>query len=144
MKRLMCITFCFFSFTLVAQDWHEDFNVALATSKAENKPLILVFAGSDWCAPCIKLNRDIWSSDTFKAYAADNYVLYKADFPRKKKNHLSEFMINQNKELAEKYNPRGHFPLVVVLDGDETVKGKTGYNKVAPNEYIKMLNAFVK
>lgn len=144
MKWSLFIAFCFFSGCLFAQDWHQDFDVALSKSKKESKPLILVFAGSDWCAPCIKLDRDIWSSENFKKYAADNYVLYKADFPRKKKNHLSEAMLDRNKGLAEKYNPRGHFPLVVVLDGDASVLGKTGYKKVSPTEYIQLLNAFVK
>ena len=99
----------------MGQNWHKDFNQAIQQAKEEEKPLILVFAGSDWCAPCIKLERQIWSTKAFVEYADENYVLYRADFPRKRKNQLPLKQLNQNKGLAEKYNSKGYFPLVVCL-----------------------------
>ncbi len=144
MKYLFPIVLFCCSHLLFAQDWHQNFDEAVTQSKTEQKPLILVFSGSDWCGPCIRLERSIWSSETFKNYAAYNYVLYKADFPRKKKNQLPATMLNQNKNLAEKYNSKGHFPLVVVLDSTKTVLGTTGYKRVSPTAYIELLNAFVK
>lgn len=144
MKFLIPLFFFCCSCSIFAQDWHQDFDEALIQSKEDDKPLILVFSGSDWCAPCIKLDRSIWTSALFKNYAAENYILYKADFPRKRKNRLSESMLNRNKELAEKYNSQGYFPLVVVLDGKETVYGTLGYEKATPTEYIELLNSFVK
>lgn len=144
MKNFLTILCLGFSYLLMGQDWHSDFDSAVAQANKENKPIVLVFAGSDWCAPCIKLDRSIWSSSTFKQYAATNYVLYRADFPRKKKNQLSEHKLNQNKGLAEKYNSKGYFPLVVLLDKNETVLGKTGYKKASPQEYINLLNALLR
>ncbi|MGB5431260.1 thioredoxin family protein, partial [Eudoraea sp.] len=47
--------------TLFAQDWQTDFERAKEMAKSGNKPIILVFQGSDWCAPCIKLDQQIWS-----------------------------------------------------------------------------------
>ena len=73
-----------------AQDWQPDYALALTKAEATKKPLIVVFAGTDWCAPCIKLDREVWQSETFKDYAKDHYVLYRADFPRKKSNQLSQ------------------------------------------------------
>jgi hypothetical protein len=90
------------------------------------------------------LDRAIWQSDDFKAYAKKNYILYKADFPRKKANRLPRDTTRQNSVLADKFNPRGHFPLVVVLDNNEKVVGTTGYTKVSPKEYIALLNSFIK
>jgi len=75
--------------TTIAQEWQTDFTIAKEIAAKEGKPIILVFQGSDWCAPCIKLDREIWSTDTFKEYAKENYVMLKADFPRRKKNTLS-------------------------------------------------------
>jgi len=103
-----------------------------------------VFAGSDWCAPCIKLERNIWQSSEFKTYAKNHYVLYKADFPRKKANQLSEELTKQNAELAERLNSKGHFPLIVILDSNDRVLGKTGYKKLNPDAYISLLNTFIK
>ena len=127
-----------------AQNWKSSFEEALLISKEENKPIVLVFAGSDWCAPCIKLERKIWQSETFVSYSNEHYILYKADFPRKKANQLKVDTKEKNNKLAERYNPNGHFPLVVVLNSNEEVLGNTGYNNLSPDQYISLLNSFVK
>lgn len=128
--------------TTIAQEWQTDINVAKEIATKENKPIILVFQGSDWCAPCIKLDREIWNTDTFKKYAKEHYVMLKADFPRRKKNTLSETQTKKNAQLAEKYNKQGFFPFVVVLDSNGKVLGKNSYKKTTPENYIKELNAF--
>ncbi|VAW10617.1 Thioredoxin Disulfide Isomerase [hydrothermal vent metagenome] len=124
-----------------AQDWQKDIEKAKEIAANENKTIVLVFQGSDWCAPCIRLDREVWSTDTFKAYAKDNFVMLQADFPRKKKNALPEIQAVENAELAEKYNKKGIFPFVVVMDKDGNTLGETGYKKVSPEAYIKILNS---
>ncbi len=133
-----------FPFWCMSQNWLPDFDAALSQSAKDGKPLILVFSGSDWCAPCIKLDKSIWQSNTFREYASDNYILYKADFPRKKKNQLSAEVLGKNKELAARYNSKGYFPLVLVLDKEGQVLGKMGYERVGPKRYIELLDAFIQ
>lgn len=106
--------------------------------------MILVFSGSDWCAPCIKLDQQIFQSDAFINYSDANVVLVKADFPRKKQNALSEELQTQNMGLAEKYNKNGFFPLVLVLNESGKVLGEMGYEKIEPQAYIDKLKSFVK
>jgi len=130
--------------TTMAQEWQTDIKVAKEIASKESKPIILVFQGSDWCAPCIKLDREIWSTDIFKKYAKENYVMLKADFPRKKKNTLSEKQTKANALLAEKYNKQGFFPFVVVLDSNGKVLGESSYKKTTPENYIKEINSFTK
>ena len=130
--------------TIYAQEWQTNFEKAKNTASTEDKPIILVFQGSDWCAPCIKLDRQVWSTDTFKEYASEHYVMLKADFPRKRENSLSETQTKANAKLAETYNKNGIFPFFVVLDAKGNVLGKTGYKKTTPEQYIKELNAFTE
>ncbi|QLG46234.1 thioredoxin family protein [Costertonia aggregata] len=144
MKSIVLIVSLCFSMVLLGQDWENSYSDALTTSRESDKPIVLVFSGSDWCAPCIKLDQEIWRSQDFLEYSKDNYVLYRADFPRKKKNTIAENLKRANAKLAESYNPKGFFPLVVVLDKNEKVLGKTGYKKLNPNEYIALLNSFVE
>lgn len=127
-----------------AQDWQKDFTTAQNLAKAKDLPIILVFQGSDWCAPCIKLDRDVWTTEEFKAYAKNHYVMLQADFPRRKSNALPEEQLNKNKVLAEKYNRNGVFPFVVVMNAKGKVLGETSYKKLSPKEYINELNAFLK
>ena len=143
-RTLLFVCVMSFSLQTYAQDWTYNFKEAVHESKKSDKLMMLVFQGSDWCAPCIKLDREVWSTEAFKKYASEHYVMLQADFPRKKKNALSEKQTIANAKLAEMYNKNGVFPFVVVLDAKGKVLGETSYKKTTPENYIKELNAFTK
>ena len=90
MKKLILTFIILISVSSFAQDWNTDFEAAKTIAENESKNIILVFSGSDWCAPCIKLDRTIWQSEEFKKASKENWVLVKADFPKKKANLLPE------------------------------------------------------
>jgi len=140
--RIVLLAIFLGSGIIFAQDWQTDFNDAKELANSGDKPIILVFQGSDWCAPCIKLDRQIWSSEEFKNYSADHFVLLLADFPRKKQNMLPVEQQKKNEQLADTYNSNGYFPLVVVLDKDGKMLGQTGYKKISVKEYINLLESF--
>lgn len=130
------------NFTAFSQQWQTNFEEAKKQASINNINIVLVFQGSDWCAPCIKLDREIWSTETFKELSRNHFIMLKADFPRKKANKLSDAQTLQNSKLAEAYNQQGIFPLVVVLNKDGKVLGKTGYEKLIPSDYFKKLTSF--
>lgn len=127
-----------------AQNWNNSLEDAKAMATKENKKILLVFSGSDWCAPCMKLEKTVWKSDVFKQEAESKWVLIKADFPKKKANQLATEQTEINKKLAEKYNKEGNFPLVVLLDEKGKVLGMTGFKNVSAEEYVKLLNSLQK
>ncbi len=143
-NRFLLIAALLLFLSLNAQEWETDFETARNIASTENQPIILVFQGSDWCAPCIKLDREIWSTNVFQEYSKDHFVMLQADFPRKKKNALPEEQQQKNNILAEKYNKQGYFPFVVILDNDGNVLGEMGYEKISPQDYINKLEAFTK
>ncbi len=145
MKKLLFLSLFFIlSLNAFSQNWIKDIDEAKQIASNENKKIVLVFQGSDWCAPCIKLDREIWSTNEFKEYAKKHYVMLQADFPRKKKNKLSKEQGDKNNLLAEKYNKNGYFPFVVVLDKNGKVLEETGYFKTTPQGYIEQLNSSSK
>ena len=144
MKTIFSLALIVVSFVVNAQNWLTDYDKAREVAKSESKPIVLVFQGSDWCAPCIKLDKEIWSSEEFKDYSKEHFVMLKADFPRRKKNTLPDSQSEHNAKLAEKYNKRGLFPFVIMLDADGNVLGETGYKKISPKEYISLLESFNK
>lgn len=144
MKKTVVTILAFLSISMAsAQDWKVNFEESKEQALEENKPIIMVFQGSDWCVPCMKLEKSIWSTNEFKNYAEDNYVMLQVDFPRRKKNALSAEQQEQNNKLAETYNKNGFFPFVVVLDAKGNVLGKTGYKKATPAAYIKEIDSFL-
>lgn len=128
---------------LNAQEWLTDFDTAMQKASVENKPVILVFQGSDWCTPCIKLSKNIWSSEEFIRYSQGNYIMLMADFPKKKENKLSKEQQEKNNKLFEKYNVSGAVPFVVIFDKNGKVLGTTGYKDISSAEYINHLNSFI-
>lgn len=140
-KTFLIILLLASSGLMTAQSWLTDFNEAKEQAKKQNKKIILVFQGSDWCTPCIKLDHEIWQSAEFKDYAKEHFILLKADFPRRKKNRLSKEQQAKNNDLAERYNHNGIFPLVVVLDASGKILKELSYEAISPKEYIKKLES---
>lgn len=144
MKNIIFLSFLLFGILLsgISQEWLTDFEIAKNTANQDNRTIIMVFQGSDWCAPCIKLDKEVWSTEEFKNFAKPNFVMLKVDFPRKKKNYLSSEQQEKNNTLAESYNKNGYFPFVVVMDKDGKVLGETDYKKIPVSDYIKLLTSF--
>jgi len=139
MKHPLIILVLLISFQGFSQNWITDFSKAKELSASKNKNIVLVFSGSDWCGPCIKLDKTIWQSAEFKSYANDHLILLRADFPKRKKNKLSDEQQAHNDMLAEKYHAR--FPWVVVLDAKGTVLDEFGFVKnYTPQDYINRIS----
>ena len=128
--------------SLSAQNKEVSLEEAKQLATQENKRIMLVFKGSDWCAPCIKLEKEILTSNEFKSLSKDGFISVIADFPRKKKNKLTKDKQAQNNALAEKYNPRGYFPYVVIISAQGKFLGAIGYEKTTPKNYFEKINAF--
>lgn len=115
---------------LSAPGWQSDFRQAKNQAQETHRLILLNFSGSDWCGPCIKLKKDIFESAEFGAFAAEQLVLVRADFPRLSKNQLDERQTAHNEALAETYNRQGKFPFTVLLDAEGRVlKEWDGYPK---------------
>ena len=142
MKKISFIFILLLGSLSYSQDWQTSYDRSLIKAKNENKKIILVFQGSDWCGPCIKLSQEIWSSDYFINYSNKKFVMLQADFPRKKTNFLSDEQQKSNNLLAEKYNPNGYFPFVVIIDKNENLLGEMGYKKTTPENFIKIIESF--
>lgn len=128
--------------TLAIPKWGTDFEAAKNEAKASHKLILLNFSGSDWCAPCIATRRDYFESDAFAAMAKDNLVLLNADFPRKKKNQLSEEQTRKNEALADIYNKNGDFPLTILMTPEgKVLKSWKGKPVAAVADWVKEVKA---
>jgi thioredoxin-related protein len=144
MEKRIIILLLFISSLSYSQNWRTNFDEAKQEASKQNKNILLVFAGSDWCGPCIKLDNVVWKSEAFKLESEKSWIIYKADFPKKKANQLSAELTESNNKLAEKYNRNGSFPLVVLLDKNGKVIGMTGFKNIPANEYIDLIHSLEK
>lgn len=117
-------------------NWEEAQNKAIQ----ENKFILLNFSGSDWCAPCIKMKKEVFESEDFISMADKQLVLVRADFPRSKKNQLPKDQTDHNEKLAEKYNSNGKFPLTLLLDAKgKVIKEWDGYVFASQDKFLAEL-----
>lgn len=138
MKKVWVISVLLLIASFVEAQIHDNAEEAFASSKATHKPVLLIFSGSDWCAPCIRFQKTVLSDEQFQLYASDHLILLKADFPQRKK--LSKALEKQNEVLAEKYNPKGQFPHIVLLNSDQSVLSTLSYKNQDTAQFISMLS----
>ena len=54
--------------------WLTDAAQASKIAKEQNKDLLLLFTGSDWCPPCMKLEEEVFSQADFLQEAQQQFV----------------------------------------------------------------------
>ncbi len=144
MNRIAFILLLLITFSASSQNstpldtsiWKSNYDLLLVQSKETGKPILMVFSGSDWCKPCIKLREQILVSPEFSEWSIANVYCLSLDFPAQKKNALSDAQREHNEKLAERFNPDGVFPLLIVVDSNEVVLFSNGYKDIPASEYI--------
>lgn len=137
------------SITTQAQEeltWHKDLNKAIEISRQEQKPLFLFFTGSDWCGWCIRLQKEVFRTPEFTAWANEKVVLVELDFPRK--NLQSEEIKMQNNQMQQLFAVRGYPTVWFVKAGIKDDKtnfeqlGSTGYVAGGLSKWLEVANQF--
>ena len=100
-----------------------------------NKTKFIIFSGSDWCKGCIQFKKKVLDDPSFEAFAKENLDVVTADFPQRIK--LPKDVIRQNEVLADKYNPKGVFPNLVLLSQDGSRFDVIEYSNQSPEEFVK-------
>ncbi|MRX64631.1 thioredoxin family protein [Maribacter luteus] len=122
--------------------WLTDYEKAIKRAKKEDKNVLVYFTGSDWCPPCKMLKTDLFESAEFKALAED-YVLLYVDMPRNK-DLLTHDQLKHNKELLKKYNKKGVFPLLTIVnEKGNALDEYSGYSMNGEIRYhLQLLNKY--
>jgi thioredoxin-related protein len=101
-----------------ADGWMTDWEAAKAKAKAENKPILINFTGTDWYL-----------------------VLMEVDFPKKKEQ--SAELKKQNKALDKEFAIEG-YPTVYLLDAEgKKISDEIGYREGGPDAYTKHLQTLI-
>ncbi len=127
----------------VAPEWKHDFEEAKKMASELKRPILMSFAGSDWCVPCIRLDKEFFNTKEFISFADNNLVLLRLDFPSRKKNQLPTSQVVHNEALAEKYNKKGAFPLVLLVDDKGAVMGKMNHPSHTITAYLNSIQSLI-
>ena len=129
---------------LLQPQWHLNMSEAQALAKKENRHILLNFSGSDWCGPCIVLRSEVFGAPAFADMADSSLVLVNADFPRMRKDQLSKAQQAANDRLADQYDPKGIFPLTLLLTADgKVVREWQGNPGLKPEEFAAQIRGLI-
>jgi rhodanese-related sulfurtransferase/thioredoxin-related protein len=123
--------------------WHTDLAEAQAQARREGKSVLLVFRGSDWCPPCIEMERQVFKSPEFVAYAQKALVLVNVDFPETGAQDAN--VKRANLALKAKFNVGDNLPTLALLnESGETLFQEAGYSGGGSADALAMLQRHVK
>lgn len=121
------------------EGWTHDFEAAKKQAAAEGKELLLDFTGSDWCAPCAMLTKEVFSKEEFVKAAKEKFVLVELDFPQDT-SKLSVETLKQNQQLQSVYVPAG-YPTIYLCEADgKPYAAYSGYLEGGPAKFLEMLD----
>ena len=127
--------------------WHAAYDPAAELARATGRDLLVDFTGSDWCAPCEKLEAEVLSTDAFRAAVDGDFVLVRLDFPRAPAamDRVPDRERNEALRVAHFVND---FPTLLLVDptlgdGDGVggVFGRFGYLAGGPDPTLGVIEA---
>ena len=144
MKRLILKSLAVFATTIslaLADDgWGEDFEAAKAAAAKDKKTILVEVTGNNLCDQHTLLEKEVFSQKEFKAYAKDNLILFRLDFPNQKPQASN--IEKQNEELVKKLGVLG-YPLLLLLDADGNKLGETRWLPGGAANYVEHLKTLL-
>lgn len=120
----------------------EDYTKASTIAQDYNRPMLLLFTGSDWCSWSQKILTDVFKDKNFEKIVGTHFIIVHADFPEV--NLKSAATLKQNQELKEKYGIQS-FPTIVMLDSLGREITRVGYMSGDPEKFaIHLTDLYVE
>jgi thioredoxin-related protein len=117
MSYLIAVMLSFTAFTSTSfgktpDGWITDVEKAFEIAEKENKNVLIEFTGSDYCAPCKLMMKEVFSKKEFVEKASKDFVLVYLDFPKSDPE-----LDKKNTPYYDKYKVEG-FPMIILLDSE--------------------------
>ncbi len=113
-------------------EWLPNLEDAKGKAKDSGRDVIAVFHGSDWCTPCMALDRIVWKKEIggkpFTEAMSNNFIFANFDFVRDQ----SKLSADQKAQLVHRdavqkeLNVPG-YPTILLMTSDGFIYGKTGF-----------------
>ena len=117
---------------LPIEEWTTDLAAARARAAAENKDVLMLFTGSDWCPPCMQLEAEVFSRAP-ASRLEDDFVPVLFDFPNGKPQPPE--LVAANAAAQEAYGVEG-YPTVLLTTPDGTRYGQVRYGGGGPAAFL--------
>lgn len=107
--------------------WWTDLEQAKARAKRDDKRILALFTGSDWCPPCVKFEAEVAHDEQFAGIFAHSFVFFKNDWLRH--TPQPEAIVAEVDRVRRAYRIR-RYPTLKVLNADGEVLGEVKWTEV--------------
>jgi len=115
------------------------YEAALTAAVAQERPLLLLFTGSDWSKQSIAFEREILNHSVYQKWAASKVLSMTIDLPRV---GITNDERQERRTLAAKFSVEA-YPMAVFVDKDGNKMGSLTHDPDGPNSWIKRANALL-
>ena len=112
-----------------AQKKYDDWEVAKKESEISNKNILIVLTGSEWCKPCVKMEKNVFQANEFIEFANQNLIILEVNLPR----HwdYDSKVVKDYTFFKNKYQTNSLPALILVnSDGKEIIKISDGLHSL--------------
>ena len=104
--------------TVIGQDFEmmTDWEKAKEKAAAENKEILVILTGSEWCVTSRDMKKRVLRKDEFKAYVDANVIPFVVDVPSEVCDGSDQAHADYDKFSAKYQNT--HFPAMVLTDSE--------------------------
>ena len=115
-------------------EWTHDWEAAMGEARRTGGLVFANFTGSDWCGWCQLMDKQVFSTESWKAWARESGVTFAwVDFPQNAALLPDGETAGRNRELASKYGVGG-YPTYLLVDGAGEVVWRGGASREATPE----------
>lgn len=159
---IIALAFCFCSSGFAAppllkgENTGDFYQKVLEKAKSEDKKVMIIYMGLNWCGYCRVFDKNVLSSSSFKAYANKRFVILKLDCERDYSNirvwidgkiqkpENGESFSEGHAKLRKKYRIKS-YPKVYIVDLDgQVLFEQTDYDKRTAKDFIAYMKKEIK
>ena len=118
------------------EGWTNSLKEAITRAKSENKYIMALFTGSDWCEYCNLLDEEVFKTAAFKEWSDNNVIKLYLDFP--KYHSLPENISAQNIAISQRLGVQG-FPTAVFFTPQGQPLTSLGYLPGGGETWVKQV-----
>jgi len=116
--------------------WLTDIGLAQAQAAKENKLILALFTGSDWCPPCFAFENEVAHDAQFIGIFSPSFIFFKSDWLRK--SEQPEAVKEEVGRLKRKYLITA-YPTLLILNADGERLDKVEWTKVQGGSFKEIM-----
>ena len=98
---------------------YSDFEVVKSEAIKQDKDILIVLTGSDWCKPCIKMKKNVFQNPDFIKLAEDKLIVLEVNLER----HIDmNSKVYKDYDFFKKKYQTNALPSLILIDKNEVFK----------------------